>query len=366
MADAAVRLFYSYAHEDEELRDELQGHLKILERKQLIAPWHDRRIDPGQDWNAAIDGHLRDAELVLLLVSADFVASDYIMGKELAAAMAQQRAGQSTVVWIKLRPVDLQPDDSDVAPFLKLQGLPPDLRPVTSWPQRDEAWVAVAQGLRKTVEAIRSARRPAARPVLRGARPSPLPPRPPAAGRPAQMARDPLFERVLDSIRSPLTAAARERGVAAPDAARLNRDAQWLIDRRDAPPRILWVDDRPEGNRHERAALARLQIEVVCVTDSDAALARLAPGSVPFDLVISDWQRDAEGPDAALTLLRRLAEHDLRLPVVVYHAAFDPAARTTRRERALAAGALGEAVLPQELVAMVVAALRRGAGTSAA
>ena len=131
---AAVRLFYSYAHEDEELRNELERHLKILERKQLIAPWHDRRITAGRDWNSEIDINLRDAELVLLLVSADFMASDYIVGKELTAAMAQHAAGRSAVAWVLLRPLDLQQDDSDVAPFLKLQGLPPDLKPVTSWP----------------------------------------------------------------------------------------------------------------------------------------------------------------------------------------------------------------------------------------
>ena len=162
MSDA-VRLFYSYAHEDEDLRNELQGHLKILERRKLIAPWHDRRIVPGRAWDAEIDRYLREAELVLLLVSADFIASDYIMGQELATAMAQHDAGSSTVVPVILRPVDLQPEDVDIAPFLKLQGLPPDLKPVTSWPQRDEAWVLVAKGLRKTVAQIR-AKRPAADP----------------------------------------------------------------------------------------------------------------------------------------------------------------------------------------------------------
>jgi len=520
MVNAAVRLFYSYAHEDEELRDELQGHLKILERKQLIAPWHDRRIDPGQAWDAEIDVHLRDAELVLLLVSADFIASDYIMGKELATAMAQQRAGKTTVVWVKLRPLDLQPDDDDVAPFLKLQGLPPDLRPVTSWPQRDEAWVLVAQGLRKTVDAIRAARAsspsetarvsqvyisyahqdrdaawrladalgamgieargvhqdllagrdfshaieheiraaplvialwsqasmhsdwvrreaglarddgkllpvriepvqlplgfdhiqtldlidwdghspsPTLQRIADAARPlearfSRVPPaaarRPspparsglgaglrdwwqrrretpsPVAPRPAEAAPDPSLDHLLTRVRAPLVAAARERHQAEPDPSQLDRDAQWLIDRPGATPRILWVDDRPEGNRHERAALARLQIEVVCVRGGDEALALLRPGAAPFDLVISDWHRGAEGPDAALSLLRRLRDHGSNLPVVIYHAEFDPKARATRRERALATGAFGEAVLPQELVGLVVAALRGSAAAS--
>jgi CheY-like chemotaxis protein len=371
MDDTAVRLFYSYAHEDAELRDELQGHLKILERKRLIAPWHDRRIDPGRAWDAEIDEHLRRAELVLLLVSADFIASDYIMGKELAAAMAQQVAGRCQVVWIKLRPLDLQPGDEDIAPFLKLQGLPPDLRPVTSWPQRDEAWVLVAQGLRRTVEAIRTARAPlppsrAARPGLgTGPRDGPQVPRrgvPDPRADPSA-APDPSFDQLLARIRAPVLAAARERQLAEPDPRQLDRDAQWLIDRPGAAPRVLWVDDRPENNRHERAALARMQIEVVCATGTDEALALLRPGAPPFDMIVSDWHRGAEGPDAALGLLRRLRDRGSPLPVVIYHAAFDARSRASRRERALAIGAFGEAVLPQELIGLVVAALRRAGAT---
>ena len=91
-AAAPVTLFYSYAHEDEALRDELQGHLKLLERRGLLAPWHDRRIVPGADWSGAIDGYLRNAELVLLLVSKDFIASDYIMGTDSSPSPASCRS----------------------------------------------------------------------------------------------------------------------------------------------------------------------------------------------------------------------------------------------------------------------------------
>ena len=87
---APVSLFYSYAHEDEALRDELQGHLKLL------APWHDRRIVPGADWSGAIDSCLRQAEL--LLGSKDFIESDYIMGTELAVAIHRQAEHAAVVV----------------------------------------------------------------------------------------------------------------------------------------------------------------------------------------------------------------------------------------------------------------------------
>ena len=84
-----VDLFYSYAHEDEKLRDELDGHLALLRRKGVIRPWHDRGIVPGQKWDEAIDRELSTADLILLLVSMDFLNSDYIWGKELATAIAR-------------------------------------------------------------------------------------------------------------------------------------------------------------------------------------------------------------------------------------------------------------------------------------
>ena len=144
-----VDLFYSYAHEDEKLRDELDGHLALLRRKGVIRPWHDRGIVPGQKWDEAIDAQLSTADLILLLVSMDFLNSDYIWGKELATALARAERGDASVVPVLLRAVDIED-----APFAKLQGLPTDLRPVTSWPNRDEAWADVAKGIRRTVEAI--------------------------------------------------------------------------------------------------------------------------------------------------------------------------------------------------------------------
>ena len=171
-------------------------------------------------------------------------------------------------------------------------------------------------------------------------------------------AGDAVFGELLARVRAPLVAAARERGLVEPDAATLDRDATWLIDRIGEAPRILWVDDMPQGNRLERAALARLQIEVECVTGSDVALARLREATPPFDIVISDWRRDADGPDAGLTLALRMRAAGERQPIVYYHAGFDAALRAERRARALAAGAVGEAVLPQELIEMVVLALR--------
>ena len=153
-----VDLFYSYAHEDEKLRDELDGHLALLRRKGVIRPWHDRGIVPGQKWDKTIDAQLTNADLILLLVSMDFMNSDYIWGKELATAIARAESDDASVVPVLLRAVDIEG-----APFAKLQGLPTDLRPVTSWPNRDEAWTDVAKGIRRTVEASEGRRLPSSR-----------------------------------------------------------------------------------------------------------------------------------------------------------------------------------------------------------
>jgi len=88
---APLEVFYSYAHEDETLRDELEKHLKLLQRQGLISNWHDRRIEPGRDWAAEIDSHSRSADIVLLLVSADFISSDYCYGVEMMEAQETKR-----------------------------------------------------------------------------------------------------------------------------------------------------------------------------------------------------------------------------------------------------------------------------------
>lgn len=142
----AAELFYSYAHEDEPLRVELEKHLKLIEREGLLRPWHDRKIMPGSTWDEEIDERLRKADVILLLVSADFMASDYIWGKELEVAMERHDAGDARVIPVILRPVDWT-----TAPFARLQALPKDGRPVVSWPSKDEAFLDVAQGIRRVL-----------------------------------------------------------------------------------------------------------------------------------------------------------------------------------------------------------------------
>ena len=149
MPDKPVELFYSYSHKDEELRDELERHLSILKRQGVIAGWHDRRIGAGKEWKGQIDAHLNTARVILLLISADFLASDYCYDVEMRRAIERHEAGEARVIPVILRAVDWKG-----APFGKLQCLPTDAKPVTSWTNRDEAFRDVAQGIRKAVEEL--------------------------------------------------------------------------------------------------------------------------------------------------------------------------------------------------------------------
>ena len=157
----ALELFYSYAHEDEELRDRLETHLSTLKRQKVISGWHDRGLVAGEEWGGEINEHLRTADIILLLVSADFLASDYCYDVELKLAMERHEAGGARVI-----PVILRPCDWSGAPFGKLQALPKNARPATSWPNLDEAFTDVAKGIRKTAEALHARRTPAGPPAV--------------------------------------------------------------------------------------------------------------------------------------------------------------------------------------------------------
>jgi hypothetical protein len=153
MPDSPLRLFYSYAHKDERLRDKLETHLKILERRGLIAPWHDRKILAGEQWAGEIDENLERADIILLLVSADFINSDYCYSIEMKRALERHDQGEATVIPIILRDVNWTK-----APFAKLQALPRDARAVASWSNRDAAWTDVSKGLERAIAARRNAR----------------------------------------------------------------------------------------------------------------------------------------------------------------------------------------------------------------
>ncbi len=149
--NAPVTVFFSYSHNDESLRDELAKHLKLLERTNVIDAWHDRAIPAGSEWDKAIKTELNEADIILLLISADFLASDYIWDVEVKTAMERHEANDAIVVPIVLRECAWFD-----APFGKLQGLPKDAKPVTSYPNMDEPFTFITNHIKKTAKAIRA------------------------------------------------------------------------------------------------------------------------------------------------------------------------------------------------------------------
>ncbi|MEM1292056.1 MAG: COR domain-containing protein [Cyanobacteria bacterium P01_H01_bin.162] len=147
----ALRLFYSYSHKDDLLREQLETHLKLLQRQGLIQPWHDRRILPGDDWEDAIDDNLNRADIILFLVSPDFLNSDYCYEIEMPQAMERHEKGEATVIPIIVRPVDWRG-----TPFNKLSWLPQNGDPVTQWPDRDAAWLNVETGIKDAIAAMKA------------------------------------------------------------------------------------------------------------------------------------------------------------------------------------------------------------------
>jgi internalin A len=142
-----LRLFYSYSHKDETLRDELETHLKLMQRQGLIETWSDRRITAGQEWKDKIDENLERAEIILLLVSADFIASDYCYDIEMKRALERHEKKEASVIPIIVRDVSWHS-----ALFGKLQALPKDGKAVTIWPNKDTAWRNVSEGIEKVIK----------------------------------------------------------------------------------------------------------------------------------------------------------------------------------------------------------------------
>lgn len=143
----AARVFVSYSHKDEELRDQLEVQLSMLKRQGLIEVWHDRRLLAGDHLDWTISAELDRADVVLLLISPDFLASDYCYKIEKGRALERHRQGTARLVSVILRPCDWT--HTDLSQYLVT---PTDGRAVTVWPNRDEAFLDVARSIRRAIE----------------------------------------------------------------------------------------------------------------------------------------------------------------------------------------------------------------------
>lgn len=138
-----AKIFLSYSHADETYCDMLQKHLAALRHQGLIDTWHDRRIKAGDEFENSIDQQLNEAEIILLLVSSDFIASRYCYEIEMQRALGRHDSGEARVIPIILRPCDWHD-----TPFGKLLAAPKDGKPVKSWPDIDEAFLDVVRQIK--------------------------------------------------------------------------------------------------------------------------------------------------------------------------------------------------------------------------
>jgi TIR domain-containing protein len=151
----AIEVFISYSHNDRALRDEREIHLSNLKRQGIISSWYDGDITPGTEWERQIMERLRSAQIVLLLISADFIHSDFCYSIEMKQAIVRHDANNVRVIPILLRPTDWKG-----APFAKLKMLPTDAKAITMWPTHDEGFVDVIQGIREAIDDLTSKMKP--------------------------------------------------------------------------------------------------------------------------------------------------------------------------------------------------------------
>lgn len=136
-------VFFSYSHEDEALRDRLEKALATMKRQGLIEAWHDRRLKVGDDFDKGVKAELERADVILLLVSPDFIASDYCHDVEMTRALERHENGEARVIPVIVRACDWHP-----TPFGGLLAAPRDGKPITLWPDLDEAFLDVVKRIR--------------------------------------------------------------------------------------------------------------------------------------------------------------------------------------------------------------------------
>jgi len=152
MVQQACTMFVSYSRKDIRYLERFRAHLSVLQRQGLIRTWHDRDINAGDDWQRQIDLNLAEADFVLLLVSPDFLASEYCYGVELKLALQRHRRHEAHVIPVIVRQADWQPILGEV------QALPRNAKPIVRWDDRDSAWHSVVQEIRRIAGSVISSR----------------------------------------------------------------------------------------------------------------------------------------------------------------------------------------------------------------
>ncbi|WPB78116.1 TIR domain-containing protein [Archangium violaceum] len=144
-----VRLFLSYSQKDQQLVSQLKPHLGVLKQQGLISDWRDRATTAGEWWKNELDVHIEEADIILIFLSADFLASDYAYGAEMKRVLERQMESKALLIPIILRPVHWKD-----TPFARIQALPQNGRPVTSHNNLDEVWANIAEEISQTAQSL--------------------------------------------------------------------------------------------------------------------------------------------------------------------------------------------------------------------
>jgi hypothetical protein len=144
-----IEVFFCYSHQDKRWRDTLDNYLSTIKKQFLMCDWYDGKIIPGSEWEQEIDRQINRAHIILVLVSQDFIASDFCYEKEMKRALERHYAGEAIVIPILLRPCLWEG-----TPLRKLQVLPTGAHPITTWSNRDEAFLDVARGIQRVMNRL--------------------------------------------------------------------------------------------------------------------------------------------------------------------------------------------------------------------
>lgn len=144
----AVKIFISYAAGDAVHRDNLTKHLAALRRSGKVTVWNDNQITPGQDWDEAIRQHLRQADIVALLLSGHFMASDHIWENELKISLERREKGEA----VMLIPILVDPCMLENTFLEKIQRLPRNQKAVSQQNNVDESWYLIVKEIDALVD----------------------------------------------------------------------------------------------------------------------------------------------------------------------------------------------------------------------
>lgn len=150
-----LKIFYCYARKDKKLREQLGKHLEPLKQKHRIITFCDAEILPGKNWEKEIDKSLSNSDIILILVSADFISSNYCYNIEMQKAFEMAEAGKILII-----PIILRPCAWETTPLYRIQALPKEGKPVVSWDDLDEAFYNIFQGVDKVIEDLKNADKP--------------------------------------------------------------------------------------------------------------------------------------------------------------------------------------------------------------